>query len=601
MNFVDKISIWLLTAINSLFGVQTSPVSSSWNINQNWIQCDNSLCFKATSKNIVQQCAKNQDSFIVFPQVVHAYINVESIEKNGNTSRLISQNDPTHKSTESFFKKPVIACHKIPSDTEKIRWSIISPSHYFARFSEEPYLSPYKPISYIFNVVLHNAVGAFFILIFISLLLSLRRKVFIDPYKIPSIAFFLCSWYFILGSADYFYLNINMLNSHKFADIFILTGLLCFWSILKDNGYILRREFQILELNTFISVLIQLLATTNDGVQFGTSLIFPTKLIICSSMLIRNYKNFREKPIPFLCVFIFMLSMINDILVVSGILSSPLLLPIGVSSCFYLMMVLVWEKVEEKISNIEKLKNLSQTLSQKNLELSTRNEEIESLQASLLSRDRMDQMGKLATSFAHQFNNILNTIRSGLMVMELEKVTPERKQKSKDGINKAITFGSQLVGGIRLTSQNNQKTRLVNLFELVQTSTWLISGDLSEKTKVHNNIPEDLKVYGNEKSIINIFMIFLSNSSDAGAGNIWVNIESKNTISIKDDGEGIKPEIADKIFDFLFTTKQSNSGSGVGLSLAVEEASSIKAEINLDKINSPGTKFTIKFQETLNG
>lgn len=91
----------------------------------------------------------------------------------------------------------------------------------------------------------------------------------------------------------------------------------------------------------------------------------------------------------------------------------------------------------------------------------------------------------------------------------------------------------------------------------------------------------------------------LSNSRKANATEVTVHIENskENSLNIcfKDNGNGIKPTIIDKIFDFGFTT---TSGSGLGLyhlKKIINER--YKGEIKVNKSLSNGAEFTLIFEK----
>jgi PAS domain S-box-containing protein len=65
-------------------------------------------------------------------------------------------------------------------------------------------------------------------------------------------------------------------------------------------------------------------------------------------------------------------------------------------------------------------------------------------------------------------------------------------------------------------------------------------------------------------------------------------------LTVTDNGKGIPPEVIARIFDPFFTTRRNAGGSGLGLSIVVNLASSIGGNVFVDSI--PGqTKFTVTF------
>ena len=67
----------------------------------------------------------------------------------------------------------------------------------------------------------------------------------------------------------------------------------------------------------------------------------------------------------------------------------------------------------------------------------------------------------------------------------------------------------------------------------------------------------------------------------------------KVEIKVKDNGNGIPPEILAKIFQPFFTTKPSGQGTGLGLSLAYDIVKAHGGEIKVDTKENEGTEFII--------
>jgi signal transduction histidine kinase len=87
----------------------------------------------------------------------------------------------------------------------------------------------------------------------------------------------------------------------------------------------------------------------------------------------------------------------------------------------------------------------------------------------------------------------------------------------------------------------------------------------------------------------------IRNSIQAKASkiNIELSAESENSIiNISDDGNGISPEIQNKIFEANFTTKEK--GLGLGLKLIKRFLENTNGEIKLISSTTAGTIFKIK-------
>ena len=66
------------------------------------------------------------------------------------------------------------------------------------------------------------------------------------------------------------------------------------------------------------------------------------------------------------------------------------------------------------------------------------------------------------------------------------------------------------------------------------------------------------------------------------------------TFNIKDNGEGIDPEIQDKVYDMFFRASEKSSGSGLGLYIVKEMVEKLEGTIDLKSETGKGTEFTIR-------
>jgi two-component system NtrC family sensor kinase len=65
-------------------------------------------------------------------------------------------------------------------------------------------------------------------------------------------------------------------------------------------------------------------------------------------------------------------------------------------------------------------------------------------------------------------------------------------------------------------------------------------------------------------------------------------------ITVSDNGNGIPPNIADKIFQPFFATKPTGQGTGLGLSLSYDIIKAHGGEIKVESKEGEGTPFIIQ-------
>ncbi|MFW6129832.1 MAG: sensor histidine kinase [Atribacterota bacterium] len=97
-----------------------------------------------------------------------------------------------------------------------------------------------------------------------------------------------------------------------------------------------------------------------------------------------------------------------------------------------------------------------------------------------------------------------------------------------------------------------------------------------------------------------VFQNLIKNSIQAikGEGEIYIqaeNVDDNVQIRFKDNGEGIEEEVADKVFEPLFTTKAK--GIGLGMAIVKDIIEHHKGSIELNGKKGQGTEIIITIPE----
>lgn len=294
------------------------------------------------------------------------------------------------------------------------------------------------------------------------------------------------------------------------------------------------------------------------------------------------------------------------------------------------------------------LSELNASLEQK---VEERTEELQKAQSQLLLSDKMSSLGQLVAGIAHEINNPVSFIAGNLnhaknyaeelidLIKLYQKYHPSPAPEIIERI-KSIELDYLIEDFLQLIVSMEEGTNRIT--EISQSMRTFSRTDCDRKVKfnIHEGIDSTLlilkhrlksnqqrpaieivKEYGDFPEIdcypgqLNqVFMNVLSNAVDAveesNLGRSFADIQANpnqisiitelmqdNTqvnIRIKDNGVGINPEVQDKIFDYLFTTKQVGKGTGLGLSI-VRQIIEDKHGGAIDCISKPGygTEFVI--------
>ncbi|MSQ93250.1 MAG: sensor histidine kinase [Gemmataceae bacterium] len=233
--------------------------------------------------------------------------------------------------------------------------------------------------------------------------------------------------------------------------------------------------------------------------------------------------------------------------------------------------------------------------------------ETEQLREQLLRAQRLSSVGTLASSVAHEFNNILTTLinyaKLGLRPECTDATKQQAFEKILKGSNRAAVIIASMLGFARNGATRKETTDLV---ALIEEALVLTDKDLSKhQIKIDKRFagrPKAPVVRGQiEQILLNLIINARQSMSTGGKLTIDVRENPKTQmaeIAICDTGVGIPPEQLRLIFEPFYTTKtpdeQGHGGSGLGLSVCRQIIEQHHGRIRVESVIGKGSKFTVK-------
>lgn len=200
--------------------------------------------------------------------------------------------------------------------------------------------------------------------------------------------------------------------------------------------------------------------------------------------------------------------------------------------------------------------------------LDAKNIKINDLANDLIKAERLSAIGELAARLSHDLRNPLSVIKSSVEISLLrnkESLTP-KDNEAIQRINNAI---------LRMTNQIEDVLDYVKTTEL-QKNQFSINSCITSITseikleKINIKLPEnDTLIFADESKFEIVFSNIIKNAIDAignNPGSIEIKCKENDgqiIIDIIDSGPGIKEDSIDKIFEPLYTTKQTGTGLGL--------------------------------------
>ncbi len=240
-------------------------------------------------------------------------------------------------------------------------------------------------------------------------------------------------------------------------------------------------------------------------------------------------------------------------------------------------------------------------------ELTEAREEVEALKQQLLQAQRLCSLGALASSVAHEFNNILTTI---INYAKLGAAGKDDATRTK-AFEKILTAGeraAKITGGmLGLARPKSDDIKATDIVQLVNEVLVLVEKDLSKhRVKLETRMTGRPQAVVQATQIQQIVLNLVINARQAmpSGGHLRIEVRENTAakmveIVVADTGGGIPAEQLRHIFDPFFTTKSGpdetgKGGTGLGLAICRDIIESHQGRIRVESIVGRGTTFTVK-------
>jgi signal transduction histidine kinase len=232
--------------------------------------------------------------------------------------------------------------------------------------------------------------------------------------------------------------------------------------------------------------------------------------------------------------------------------------------------------------------------------------EADQLRQQLLQAQKLSSVGALASSVAHEFNNILTTIINYARLALRQHDETSRTQALErilKGSQRAATIINSMLGFARNTSTQRQMTDLVALVEetLVLTEKDLSKHRIHVEKKYHGHPQSEIVPAQIEQVLLNL--IINARQAMPRGGQLRIEVrENPRTqmveLCIADTGVGIPPDRLRLIFEPFYTTKEPDAnghgGTGLGLSVCRQIIEQHQGRIRVESLVGKGSTFIVK-------
>lgn len=230
-------------------------------------------------------------------------------------------------------------------------------------------------------------------------------------------------------------------------------------------------------------------------------------------------------------------------------------------------------------------------------ELQMRNQNIQLVKANA-------ELDRFVYSASHDLRAPLSSI-AGMINLTAKTDNPEELKMYLQMIQGRVGVLDKFITDIIQYSRNTRLDLVRETINLSQLASEVVDGlrfnDGVNRIEFKMNIPSGTKITTDPVRLRMVMNNLVSNAvryHDKSKENQFIEIDYRSgnphvEISVKDNGQGIRPEHIEKIFDMFYKTASSAGGSGLGLYIAREAAIRMGGSISVRSVYGKGSTFSL--------
>lgn len=205
---------------------------------------------------------------------------------------------------------------------------------------------------------------------------------------------------------------------------------------------------------------------------------------------------------------------------------------------------------------------------------------LKDMEAKLVESERMAAIGELAATMAHEIKNPLAGMRGAMDILVDSFDTGDRRGALSEEVVRQIDRLNRTVQDVLLFSRPRaMELEPTHAHQLIDRVVRLLEKDREHAgTKLIRDYAADVDyVRADPRHLEHVLLNVLLNACQAtdDRGRVTVSTSRNGStveIAVEDDGPGIPPEDAERIFQPFYTTKSKGSGLGLALVRRIVEA-----------------------------
>ena len=251
-------------------------------------------------------------------------------------------------------------------------------------------------------------------------------------------------------------------------------------------------------------------------------------------------------------------------------------------------------------------------------ELAERDRIQKELEARVATAERLAALGTITAGVAHEVNNPMAAVNANLEygLEHLDEVTramapgePARAALAqvREALRDALEAGQRVTRIVRDLRKLGRAEELapspLDVGAVVESALRLLVHEVGRRVRLEVVVGRAPLVRGDEGRLVQVLVNLVQNAVHAaedarpGSGSVTVRTSTDArgwaVVTVSDDGRGIPLEVATRVFDPFFSTKDAGRGMGLGLTIARRVAGEHGGELTFTAAPAGGTVFRL--------
>jgi PAS domain S-box-containing protein len=233
-------------------------------------------------------------------------------------------------------------------------------------------------------------------------------------------------------------------------------------------------------------------------------------------------------------------------------------------------------------------------------------------EATARQQQKLESIGTLAGGVGHEINNPLNVIINYAQLLLDNTTDPVKVKDYAENIVKESDRVAVIVNNLLGFARRDRETHgPAAIADIVERTLSLMRSVLNkDQIDIQRTIQQNLPMIKcRSQQIQQVLMNLLANARDAlnerypkGSDDKVIRIEASTfekeglpwiRLTVEDHGNGIPPDVADRVFDPFFTTKTRIRGTGLGLSISHSIIKEHQGKLWFQTEPGKGTRFHV--------